>query len=101
MTNRNEPPKDPTLPSVGDDIYVPSQWYMSHGHDDFEGGLVRVTKVHFSSQWKRWTIEVAERPGHGYFWDTLRNEQERLKAEYGDRRGHPDPDDHPDSNSWL
>lgn len=101
MTNQNNPPKDPTLPAVGDDIYVPSQWYLSHGHDDFTGGLVKVAKVYFSPHWKRWTVDVDERPGHGYFWDTLRDEQKKLKVEYGTIRGHPDPDDSYDSNTWL
>jgi hypothetical protein len=61
---------------------------------------VKVAKSYLSPYWKRWTIEVEERPNHGYFWDTLRDEQEKLKAEYGDRRGHPSPDDSPSSNSW-
>jgi hypothetical protein len=92
-------------PPVGEDIYVPSQLYMSHGRDDFEGGLCRVAQVkgdldgEYQSSGRAW-IEVEERPGHWFNWDVLGPEQDKLRRQYGSQRGHPDPDDRWEFNRW-
>jgi len=92
----------PKPPAVGSDIYVPSAWYLSHGADDFHGGLCQVVEVTLSTSAGEptWFVEVHERPGHGYIWALLSEQQESLKAEYGDTRGYPDPDNDPESNRW-
>lgn len=89
-------------PEVGTDIYVRSAYYLSHGADDFEGGLCKVTKVYagVSAGEPTWFVEIEERPGHSYNWAMLREEQDKLKAQHGDRRGHPDPDLDPSANQW-
>lgn len=89
-------------PKVGEDVYLPTRWYLSHGRDDFQGGLCKVTKVYVdtSAGDPTWFIEVAERPGYSSNWASLREDQAKLKAEFGDKRGYPDPDEHPDSNDW-
>jgi hypothetical protein len=84
----------PAPPNVGDDIYVPGSYYLTHGRDDFAGGLVRVTAVtgdEFDGRTRYW-IEIEEQPGTTYNWDVLEPEQAKLRARYGDNRGHADPD---------
>lgn len=91
-----------TVPKVGDTIYVPSAWYLSHGVDDFAGGKATVSKVVAENhgQRERHMVVIKERPGHGYYWDVLEPKQDKLKAEYGDQVAHPNPDDSPESNRW-
>lgn len=84
----------------GDSIYVPTAWYISHGQDDFTGGLCTVSRIEMgiSAGEKVAFVEVSERPGHLYNWPILAKEQESLRAEFGDRRGHRDPDYSPECN---
>lgn len=95
------PPRIPAL--TGQDIYVPSQMYISHGADDFLGGLCRVqtVKMEMSAGELVPFVEVMERPGHFYNWEILKEDQDKLRKEYGKRRGRPDPDNHPDSNEGF
>ena len=95
-----------TIPEVGDIIYVPTQLFLSHGVDDFEGGKATVVYAEPSKHYTladgtpRLEIKIKERPGHGYFWDILEPEQDKLKERFGDRWSYPDPDTHPDANRW-
>ena len=93
-------PKAP--PKVGDEIYVNSAMYLSHGMDDFDGGLVEVTKVTFNEKLNGgdWHVEVKERPGHKYSWSFLAEKQTKLFEEYKNERGKPCPDDTPEFNMW-
>jgi hypothetical protein len=79
-------------PKVGDVIYVPSALYVFRGSDDFQGGKATVSRVEFNF------VNIVERPNHGYNWDLLRDEQEKLKERFGDNVAHPDPDDRPEFN---
>lgn len=87
---------------VGDDIYVRGVCYLSHGEDDFEGGLARITHVTYGgSAGKRVPfVEIAENPGTAYNYPILLEQQDKLKALYGEQRAHPDPDDRPEFNRW-
>lgn len=89
-------------PQVGTDIYVGSSWYLSHGVDDFHGGLCEIVSVEvgISAGKPEWFVGIKERPGHFYNYAVLLESQEEWKKEFGDTRGYPDPDDHPDSNRW-
>ncbi len=89
-------------PVVGEDVYVGTSWYLSHGVDDFHGGLCAVesVKVDMSAGKPTWFVSVRERPGYGYNWAILREEQEKLREQFGTTRGYPDPDDSPSSNEW-
>lgn len=82
-----------TLPKVGQDIYVDTQLYLSHGRDDFTGGLAQVASV-TEEYWPKATavVHIVERPGHGYFWHLLEAQQEDLQKQFGNRRSYPDPD---------
>lgn len=86
------------VPKKGDEIYVPSEFYIDHGEDDFVGGLATVSKIStgISGGIEVHFISVRERPGHGgWNWERyLREKQEKLKAEFGSRRAYADPDDH-------
>jgi hypothetical protein len=89
-------------PKVGDTIYVYSSFYLSHGVDDFAGGQATVSSVEVSTSGGKpvWWVSIKERPGHGYNWALLREQQTKLAAEYGNQKAHPDPDDDPASNCW-
>jgi hypothetical protein len=89
-------PKIMKPPKVGTDIYIDTAAYISHGRDDFQGGKCRVTKC-YTRNGITW-VEVLERPGHVYNWIFLEPVQKELKKEFGENRGHPDPDYHPNAN---
>lgn len=79
-------------PIVGKDIYIPTALYIDHGQDDFAGGLCQIKSVKFSMQADDWVVEVAERPGHSYYWKYISERQAEWKKRYGKTRGRPDPD---------
>ena len=64
---------------VGDDIYVPTSLYLSHGEDDFHGGLCKIIGIGEEHGWK-W-VRVKERPTTKYGYDGLIEEQKKLKKE--------------------
>ena len=86
-------------PVVGEDVYIPSELYLSHGRDDFAGGLCRISRIETSVLGVPGTyVEVEEQPGTLHGWDDLLRQQDELRARYGDRRGHADPDLRPEFN---
>lgn len=91
-------------PVVGEDVYVPTSLYLSHGVDDFQGGVCRITKIIEQdipeNPINSLFISVAERPGHQYNWFILYEQQAELRERHGDKRGYPDPDYSPESNEW-
>jgi len=87
-----------TPPKVGDKIYVSTSIYLSHGIDDFRGGWAIVSRV--TREYGSIFVEIEERPGHGYNWKFLGDEQKELAKEYGDQHAEPDPDNAPESNRW-
>lgn len=86
------------MPAVGDIIYLESMLYLSHGRDDFHGGKCRISKVIAREDPTDPYIEVAEWPGIQCRYRPLLEEQEELKAEYGDSMGHLCPDTRPEFN---
>lgn len=81
-------------PTVGDDIYVGSSYYIDHGEDDFEGGLCEISNVTTGTSGGRqvYFVEIKERPGHSYNYEVLLEQQENLAETYGDQRGFENPD---------
>lgn len=79
---------------IGDDIYIDSALYLSHGSDDFCGGLCRITHITMEVSGGKKTpfIKVAERPGYSYNYEELLSDQKELKKTFGKNRGHSDPD---------
>jgi hypothetical protein len=88
----------PDDPEVGQEIYVPSELYLSHGRDDFAGGRCRIVRVTTLFDRPQLYVEVEEHPGTLYAWDDLARRQDELRGQHGDRRGHPDPDWRPEFN---
>lgn len=86
------------MPSVGDTFYMPSMLYLRHGVDDFYGGKCHISKVIPGESPRSLFIEVAEWPGAESRYLPLLEQQEELKAEYGDATGHMSPDYRPEFN---
>ncbi len=81
-------------PAVGSDIYVGSAYYISHGEDDFVGGLCKVAAVTIgiSAGKPTWFVSVEERPGRSSNWKMLKEKHDALKARHGTERGRMNPD---------
>lgn len=90
------------LPLVGDDIYIDTSLYLGHGVDDFKGGLCKVSAVNKGTSGGKEVdfVSVEERPDYSYNWKYLAEEQDRLKGEFDQDRGHKDPDYRPQFNDW-
>ena len=90
---------DPPPPRIGDDVYVTSSLHLTHGADDFAGGLCRIVRVDPElSPVGIPFVEVEEDPGTLHNWHYLVEHQDEWRERYGDRRGHQDPDHRPEFN---
>ena len=90
-------------PVIGQKIYVDSALYVYRGSDDFAGGIATINKIEHSEtlpsdHYNYTMVGIEERRGVMYNWLPLYENQEKLKAEFGDRVAHPDPDDSPEFN---
>lgn len=93
--HRNPLHKGDGIPKIGQDIYVPTRMYIGHGEDDVCGGLGEVVGVSFgmsAGNPRTPFISVKEHLASGYNWEILKEEQARLKKEFGKKRAYPDPD---------
>jgi hypothetical protein len=87
------------IPHVGDDIYMDTMLYLTHGEDDFIGGLCEVLSVEIidRSIWFR----IKENPDFEYCWNAvLMNKQGKLKTKFGNSRGYKEPDLRGEFNEW-
>lgn len=85
------------LPKVGDKIYVPSSSYISHGQDDFAGGIAiiksyKINKNLPKDHYNAIFVTIEEHEGTGYNWGSLLSNQEYYKELYKGKIAHPDPD---------
>ena len=85
-------------PRIGQEIYIPSSRYISHGRDGIAGGLATITEVKEGGSAGSWFVSVEEVPGKSYNYEILMELQDELKKEFGEQRAHPDPDWSPESN---
>ena len=87
---------------AGDVIYVGSSLFLSHGRDDFCGGLAEVVAytTDLVASTRAPFVRVAQSPGTWYSWLRLAAEQKDLRVRYGKEWSHPDPDDRPEFNEW-
>lgn len=85
----------PSVPKVGDWIYTPTQMSISHGEDDVCGGLAQVTSVEFCPQYNggNHLVKVAQ-VKRGFFWERIRDDQARLREQFGKALAFDDPDYH-------
>lgn len=90
------------VPVVGQDVYISTSLYLSHGMDDFHGGLCRISNISegVSAGVKVPFIEVEENPGTRHNWKVVCEEQDKLRERFGDQRGYADPDERPEFNRW-
>lgn len=84
----------------GDVVYVDTELYISHGRDDFRGGLAEVTEVRpdISKGQPTPFIRVAQEPDTLHNWKILAADQKKLRAEFGKSWAHPDPDNRAEFN---
>jgi hypothetical protein len=90
-------------PKVGDRIYVEGAIYLTHGADDFQGGVCTVkavdTRVSASGE-ESTSVEIEEDPGTWYRWTGyLEARQEEWKNLYGEQKAGPKPDYRPEFNN--
>jgi hypothetical protein len=84
-------------------IYVESEHYISHGCDDFSGGLAEVSEV------SQGTIKgepvpfvcLVQQPGTLHYWSRLAAEQKELRQIFGKNWAGPDPDLRPEFNGYF
>lgn len=93
------------LPKIGEKIYVPTSLYLSHGLDDFAGGIATISGIHTSDflppdHINYYMVSINDRPDTRYNWRCLLEDQDKLKERYKDEIAHPDPDDRPEFNMW-
>jgi len=90
------------LPKPGEKIYVGTSLYLSHGVDDFEGGVATVDKVEVdrkcTNEYNQVMVGIKERPGTMYNYTYLMEKQAEWKKEFGKRKAHKDPDYSESSN---
>src|SRR4029077_2823090 len=84
----------------GDVVYIDTELYISHGRDDFRGGLGEVIEVRPDISKGKPTplIRVAQEPDTLHNWKILAADQKKLRAEFGKSWAHADPDNRPEFN---
>jgi len=86
----------------GDVIYVDTSLYLSHGRDDFCGGLAEVIEATtgISAGDSTPFVRLAQEPDTLHNWPYLAAKQKKLREEFGKNWAHPDPDNRPEFNEW-
>ena len=87
---------------IGQKIYVPTNLFLSHGRDDFIGGLAEVIAIEdgVSAGKPAPFVIVKESPNCRYNWKFLKKQQKELKKQFGKNQAHADPDYSLEFNEW-
>ena len=87
----------------GDVIYLETSLYISHGCDDFCGGLAEVSEVREGQHAGKPIsyVRVVQDLDTTYSWTALAADQKKLRAEHGKNWAHPDPDLRPEHNGYF
>ena len=88
----------------GDVIYLESERFISHGCDDFCGGMAEVSEMQEEKIKGEIVlyVRVVQQPGALHNWHYLAGKQQELRRVYGTNWAHPDPDDRPEFNGyWM
>ena len=94
------------LPEIGQEIYVPSAYYVYRGEDDFDGGLAIINKIDISKNLpidhiNSIMVGINGRPSVMYNYKSLMKEQDELKEEFGTNHSKSNPDLRPEFNdNW-
>ena len=86
----------------GDIIYVDTSLYLSHGVDDFRGGLAEVAEFGMQKSAGHQTpfVKVVQLMDTWQNWHILAADQRKHRAEFGRKWAHPDPDHRLEFNQW-
>lgn len=81
----------------GDQMYIPTQLYISRGSDDIQGGKATITKLDINDKLgKDHTngvfVQFEGFPGRSWNYKLLLDKQEEYAKEYKDQVAKPDPD---------
>ena len=95
-----KPKPEASRPRKGDKIYVPGFLHITHGADDFEGGVATVGDVRFDRiKGKKVMFVFIEEDESWIKWDTfLAPMQQDLEKHFGAKPGKPKPDFRPEFN---
>lgn len=89
-------------PKIGDEIYVPSSYYVYRGEDDFEGGLAIINNIEFSKHLPEehfnYIMIGIEGRTTMYNYKSLLEKQAQLKKEFKNSVAHSNPDLRPEFN---
>jgi hypothetical protein len=87
---------------IGDIIYLDTDLYVSHGVDDFRGGLAEVAAFGMDMSAGKPTpfVKVVQLVDTWHNWQLLAEQQRKLRAKFGKNWSHPDPDFRPEFNEW-
>ena len=85
---------------IGDVVYVDTELYVSHGRDDFRGGLAEVSEMRLEKSKGQATpfVRVVQQPDTIHNWRLLASEQKELRQRHGKDWAHPDPDNRAEFN---
>jgi hypothetical protein len=91
-------------PKIKDKIYVPSEFYVYSGEDDFAGGIATISKIQFNERLPKNHINyimigIEENKNSLYNYKILMRQQKELKKRYGNQIAHPNPDYRDEFNS--
>jgi hypothetical protein len=93
------------MPKVGEKIYIEGAMFLSHGGDDYNGGLATISKIELNEHLEEdhinyIFISVEEVPGRGFNYKILMKKQEELKERYDKLVAEPNPDNREEFNRW-
>jgi hypothetical protein len=86
----------------GDVIYTETSLYVSHGLDDFHGGLAEVLdfELQTSAGKSRPYVKTVQESDTWWNWELLATEQPKLRQEFGKEWAHAIPDFREEFNRW-
>ena len=89
------------VPKVTDKVYIPSELHVSHGVDDYKGGLTTISSVEMSKPDDGYIwIETAFYEAGKFRWDVLKKLQTDLATKFGTEPPKPTPDYRAEFNRW-
>lgn len=93
------------LPKVGDKIYIEGVMFLSHGRDDYNGGLATISRIETNDKLGKnhrnyFFISVKEIPNRGFNYKMLLEKQDEYKKRYDDVVAEPNPDNREEFNRW-
>ncbi len=99
LEKRYKRKKDFYVPSIGDVVYIPPAYYLSHAIHDRHGGQSKVICVTIDDS-DGICVWVEAFPHIKFDWQCLWERQEELQKRYGTKTAEACPDYSPEFNSW-